>query len=123
MSTSVSDHFIAGKVGFSHGGMSFLYFVADPAQPLDSNLRATMVRIASAKTAGAFDVHRPFVFSSTWGGGNWTVFCKRLLVDSVGTKIPAEEDVSQLLEKLKVSPGGGHLSDGSVSICLGPSDV
>ena len=57
------------------------------------------------------------------GGGNFKFFCKRLSVDSFGTQIPAEEDVSQLLEKLKVSPGGGQLSDGPVSICLGQSDV
>ena len=30
-----------------------------------------------------------------------------LKVDSAGKKMPSEEDVSELLNKLKVSPGGG----------------
>ena len=46
-----------------------------------------------------------------------------LSFEAVGKKVPSEEDVSQLLEKLKVSPGGGHLSDGGSLICLGQSDV
>ena len=36
--------------------------------------------------------------------------------------MPSEEDVYPLLEKLKISPGGGHLSDGISSICVGQSD-
>jgi len=35
---------VVGKIAFSHGGLDFLYFVADPAQPLDGFLRATWVR-------------------------------------------------------------------------------
>jgi hypothetical protein len=35
----------------------------------------------------------------------------------------SEEDVSQLFEKLKVSPGGGLLRDGIATICVGQSDV
>jgi hypothetical protein len=116
LSTSVSTGLVAGKVGFSHGGLQFLYFVADPEQPLDGNLRATWVRIASVKTG-------PIVVSFTWGGGKYRVVCKMLSLDSVGSKVSSVEDVSQLLEKLKISPGGGHLSDGSTSICVGQSDV
>ena len=67
LSTSVSLNFVGGKVGFSHGGLDFLYLVANPAQPLDSNLRGTLVRIASAKTPGEFNVHSPFVLAFTWG--------------------------------------------------------
>ena len=37
-------------------------------------------------------------------------------------KMPSEEDVSQLFKKLKVSPLGGLISDGLVTICLGESD-
>jgi hypothetical protein len=123
LSSSVKIDLVGGKVGFSHGGMMFLYFVADPAQPLDGNLRATWVRVASAKTGGGFDVHRPFVASFTWGGGNYRVVCPKLSLDQVAQKVSSVEDVSQLLEKLKISPGGGHLSDGSASICVGKSDV
>ena len=36
--------------------------------------------------------------------------------------MPPEEDVSPLFEKLRLSPGGGQLSDGSTSICVGQSD-
>ena len=127
LSTSVSMDFVAGKVGFSHGGLDLLYFVADPLQPLDSSLRATLLRIASAKTAGQFDVHHPFVFSLTWAGGKCQYLCK-MLVDMGGTAKPgkkdsSEEDVSQLLEKLKVSPGAGLISDGTVTIRVGSSDV
>jgi len=35
LSASMSMSFTAGKVPFSHGGLEFMYFVADPAQPLD----------------------------------------------------------------------------------------
>jgi len=55
LSMSVTMNFVGGKVGFAHGGLDFLFFVADPAQPLDGNLRATLVRIASAKIRGEFD--------------------------------------------------------------------
>jgi len=123
LSTSMLQDFVVGKVGFSHGGLDFIYLVSDPAQPLDGNLRATMVRVASAKTGGSFDRYQPFVAASTWGGGNWHYFCKMLSMDFVGTKMASEEDVSQLFERLKVSPGAGHLSDGANSICLGQSDV
>jgi hypothetical protein len=104
--------FLAGKVGFSHGGLEFLYFVSDPAKPLDGNLRATFVRIAS--------LHLLFVLSCKWGGGNYETICKRLSVDSIGQKV---EDVSQLFDTLKVSPGGGVLSDGTVTIRVGSSGV
>ena len=125
LSTSISISLVAGKVGFSHGGLEFLFFVADPAQPLDGNLRATWVRIAAAKTAGEFDVQRPFVIAAAWGGGIFKAYCKDLSVDVVGHKMPPEpeEDLSQLLEKLRVSPGAGLASDGSTSICIGQSDV
>jgi len=123
LSTSLSVEFVGGKVGFSHGGLEFLYFVADPEQPLDGNLRATIVRISAAKTAGEFDVNRPLVFSCKWGHGDFTFCCKMLSLDTVGTKMAPVEDVSQLLEKLRVSPGGGHLSDGSLSFCIGQSHV
>jgi hypothetical protein len=123
VSTSVSMEFVAGKVGFSHGGLDFLHFVADPGQPLDGNLRAMLVRVSSAKTAGEFDVHRPFVCSLRWGGATFQLSCKMLSLDTVGMKMPSVEDVSQLLEKLKVSPGVGLFSDGSASICVGQSDV
>jgi hypothetical protein len=99
-----------------------MYFLADPAQPLDGNLRATMVRIASAKTAGEFDRHRPFVMSLTWSCGSFQVYCKMLSMNQMGKKLPLEEDVSQLLEKMRISPGAGLLSDGSASICVAPSD-
>ena len=44
----------------------------------------------------------------------------------VGKIMPAVQDVSQLLqepERLRVSPGGGDLSDGSARICVGQSDA
>ena len=123
LSTSVSNYAVAGKVGFSHGGLDFTYFVADPAQPLDGNLRATLVRIASTTTAGDFDRHRPLVVSCTWGGGHFLFFCKMLALRTTGKKMPSVEDMSQLFEKPSVSPGGGHLSDGTASICVGQSDI
>ena len=86
LNTSVAMDFVGGKVGFSHGGLDALYFVADPAQPLDGVLRATLVRIASTKTPGEFDVHRPFVLSCAWGRGNFELFCKSLALDTVGKK-------------------------------------
>jgi len=89
-------------------------------------LRATFVRIASDKTAGFFNLHIPFVLSCKWGGGNYQTICKRLSVDSIGQKVlkmSSEEDVSPLFEKLKVSPGGGLLSDLTVTIRDGSSDV
>jgi hypothetical protein len=127
LSTCTELNFVAGNVGSSHGGLDLMYFVADPAQPLDSNLRAALVRIPSAKTAGELDVHRHFAFSCTWGGGNLQYLCK-MLADMGGTtksgkKGSSEEDVSQLLEKLKVSPGAGAISDGSVTIRVGSSGV
>jgi hypothetical protein len=121
--TSISMGSVAGKVAFSHRGLDFLYFVVDPEQPLDSNLRATRVRIASAKTAGEYDVHRAFVASCVWGGGNFHYFCKKQTLDSSGKKMPSEVDVSQLVEKLKKSPGAGLFSDGSATICVGQSHV
>jgi len=84
LSTKVSMDFVGGKVGFSHGGMDILYFVADPEQPLLSDLRATIVRISSTKTGGEFDVARVFVVACTWGGGNFQIFCKRLSIDKFG---------------------------------------
>ena len=44
-------------------------------------------------------------------------------LDCVGKKVSSEEDVSQLFEKLKVSPGVGLISDGPVTIRVGASDV
>jgi hypothetical protein len=43
-------------------------------------------------------------------------------VDCEGKRIPSVEDMSQLFEKLKVSPGGGHLSDGPSTIYVGKSN-
>ena len=123
MATSISMDYVGGKVGISHRGLDAVYFVADPEQPLDGNLRATWVRIASAKTAGEFDVHRPYVLAFTWGGGMFHSFCKMLALDSTGAQVLSGEDLSQLFEKLKVSPGGGLLSHGSATICLGQSDA
>ena len=124
LSSSISMDWIGGKVGFSHGGLEILYFVADPEQPLDCKLSATIIRIASAKTSGEFDVQHPFVVSSTWGCGNCRLGMSTTMiaVDIGGKKMPSEENVSQLFEKLKVSPGGGLISDGTVTICLGESD-
>ena len=99
-----------------------MYFVADPAQPLDGNLHATWFRINSAKTAGEFDVHRPVVVPLSWGSGTFHMLCTMLAVDTLGKKVSSVEDVAQLFEKLEVSPGGGLLSDGSVTIRVG-SDV
>ena len=127
LSTSISQDLGGGKVGFSHGGLDILCFVADPEQPLDRILRATFVRIASAKNAGEFDVHSPFVFSLIWRFDQdlSQILCKRVGANLEGKKeeMSCEEDVSKLLEKLIVSPGGGHLSDGSATICVGQSDV
>jgi hypothetical protein len=124
LSSSLMMNFVAGKVGFSHGGLDFLYFIADPEQPLDRILRATLVRIASAKTRGDFDVHRPFVghvVSGTWDGVDFHAVCMKLPLDIVGKKVSSEKDVSELFEKLKISPGGGHLRDGSVTFSVGKS--
>jgi len=123
LSTSVAIDFVGGKVGFSQGGLELLYLVADPEQALDGTLRATMVRIASAKTGGEFDVHRPLVFFLTWGSGKFHTVCKMLSFERVGTKMASAEDVSQLFEKLKLSPGVGLLSDGSATICVGQSEA
>jgi hypothetical protein len=123
LSTSLSMDIGGGELGFSHGGLDFLYFVADPAQPLDGNVRATTIRIGPDKTAGEYDVTRPFVFSCTWGFDNYQGCCKMLSFEALGKKVPSEKDVSQLLEELKLSPGGGHLSDGNSTVCLGQSDV
>jgi hypothetical protein len=123
LSTSVSMNPVAGKVQFSHGGLDFLYFIADPEQPLDGTVRATWVRVNSSNTVGEFDVHRPFVVSCTWGSGKSEAFCKKLALGMVGVRMPSVENVSQLLEQLKLSPGQGLLSDGSATICVGQSDV
>jgi len=116
-STSILMKFVGGKVGLSHGGLDFFYFVADPEQPLDSYLRAAWFRIASTKIGGGWDGHHPLVVSCAWVGGNFQIFCKSLALDTVGKKIP-REDV-----ELKVSPGGEHVSDGTVTICVGGYDV
>ena len=121
LSVSVKMDFLVGKVGFSHGGLDVLYFVSDPEKPLDRNLRATLIRIPAAKTRGEFDRHRPLVVSLKWGSGLFHGLCMKLPVDTVGKKMPLVEDVSQVFEKLKVSPGGGSISDGTTTICLGQS--
>jgi hypothetical protein len=139
--TSVKIDIMCGKVGFSYGGLDALFFVADPEQPLDGTLRATWIRISSTRTAGEFNVHRPYVSFCTWGNGNFRVLCKTLSLDSTGTSPPVlarltgqtltpspesvseVEDVSELLEKLEVSPGAGLLNDGCASICIGQSDA
>jgi len=121
LSTSVSVDFIGGKVGFSHGGLEALYFVADPSQPLDGNLRAMWIRIPPAKTGGEFDVHHPSVAALTWGYGNFQS-CTTASLDIWGTKVLPVEDVSELFQKLKVSPGAGLFSDGNSTICVGESD-
>jgi hypothetical protein len=138
LSTSFQHDFVGGKVGFSHGGLDLFHFVADPRVPLDGNLRATVIRIAptktggdpgqvariaSSKTKGEFDRQGPLVISHTWGGGNLEIFCKKLCVDSKGKQMASEDDVSQLFENLKISPGAGLISDGPVTICVGQSDV
>jgi hypothetical protein len=86
LSTWLRQDNVVGKIAFSHGGLDFLYFVADPAQPLDGYLRATWVRIASAKTGAESGVRLPFVLSFAWGGGKFESFCKRLLMDTVNPK-------------------------------------
>jgi hypothetical protein len=123
LSVSVKMDFLVGKVGFSHGGLDVLYFVCDPEKPLDRNLRANVIRIPAAKTRGEFDRHRPLVVSLKWGGGHIHALCMKLPIDTVGEKMPSVEAVSQIFEKLKVSPGGGHISDGATTICLGQSFV
>ena len=45
-----------------------------------------------------------------------------IALDARGKQVSSEDDVSQLFEKLKVSPGGGLLSDGSATIFLGQSN-
>ena len=122
LSTSVAMDFEGGKVGFSYGGLDAMYFVADPAQPLDGILRATLIRIASTKTAGEFDVHRPMVLSCAWGRGNYQIFCKSLALDTVGKKESSAEEVSEAFEKLKLAPGGGLFSDGSSTIFVSHSE-
>ena len=110
LSVGLTMNFVGGKVGFAHRGLNFLFFVADPAKPLDGNLRATIVRIASAKTS---------VTSCTWGGGgNLQCFCKMQALALTGQKRPSVEDMSQLFEKLKVSLGGVSVSDGSLNLPL-----
>ena len=123
LSTSISMDFVCGKVQFSHGGLDFLYFIADPEQPLDANLRAAWFRINGANTAGEFDVHRPFVATCLWGGGRFHFLCAMLSLDMMGRRVSSLEDVSQLFEKIKTSPGRGLLSNGTVSICVGESNV
>ena len=85
-------------------------------------------------------MHHPYVSFCTWGNGNFRVLCKTLSLDSTGTSpsalarltgqalTPSPEDaseveVSELLEKLEVSPGAGLLNDGCASICIGQSDA
>jgi len=125
LSTSISMDYVAGKVGFSHGGLDVLLFVADPEQPLDGYLRATLVRVAAAKVRGAIDVDRPFVFSLEWGAGAYHMVGRIIGFDSLGKKRPpvVEDDVHQLFEKLKVSPGVGVFSDGYATIRVGQSDA
>jgi hypothetical protein len=123
LSTSISDSTVVGKVQLSHGGLDLVYFIADPLEPLDRNLRAMYLRITSAKTAGEVGVHRPIVIAFKWGDGILKTFCKTLSFDTVGKRVPSEEDVSQLCARLKISPGAGLLSDGSASLCVGQSDV
>ena len=67
LSSSTKTAFVGGKMGFSHGGMDLMHFVADPSQPLDSTLRAVAIRISAGKERGAFDVQRPFVACLAWG--------------------------------------------------------
>jgi len=121
LSASVAKSAVAGKLGFCHGGLDVTCFIADPEQPLDGNLRATLVRYASRASAkiGA----PPMVFDLTWGYGNFRTVCSMIDFDRVGTKSPEAEDVSQLFEKLNVSPGGGHLIDSNATICIAQSDV
>ena len=116
LSIGLTMNFVGGKVGFANRGLDLLFFVADPAQPLDGNLRASLVRIPSAMTRGEFDRHRPSVFSCMWGGGNLQCFCKMQRLSLAGKKRPSVEDMSQLFEQLKVSRGGVHLSDGSLNL-------
>ena len=124
LSTSMSKDMTASKFHFSHGGLEFIYFFADPEKPLDHTLRATCVRIAAGKTAGEFDVQRPYVATRTWDHeGNFHVVCMRLSYVLAGKKVESVEDVTQLLERLKVSPGGGHLTDGGISMCVGQEEV
>ena len=124
LSTSLTMDLTAGKVQFSLGGLDFLYFVADPEQPLDHTLRATVVRIPAAKTSGEFDVHRPFVATRTWDhDGNNHGVCMRLSYSAAGKKVSSEEDTSQLFETLRVSPGVGRLGGRSVAICIGGSQA
>ena len=124
LSTSLSVDMTAGKFQFSHGGLEFLYFFVDAEKPLDHTLRATCVRIGGGKTAGEFDVHCPYVATRTWDHeGNFHVVCMRLSYNLAGKKVSSVEDVTQLLERLKVSPGGGHISDGGISMCVGQLEV
>jgi hypothetical protein len=83
-STSILMKFVGGKVGLSHGGLDFFYFLADPMQPLDGNLRAAWFRIASTKIGGGWDGHHPLVVSCAWVGGNFQIFCKDLALNTVG---------------------------------------
>ena len=99
-----------------------MFLVSDPQQPLDGNLRATMVRIARAKAnQGWFDVYRPYIVSYIFGGGKYHIACKMLACNSFGKKKPSVENVSHLLQEQRVAPGGGLLSDGTVTICVGQS--
>jgi hypothetical protein len=107
LSFSVSNDFWGGKVGFSHGGLQFLYFVADPAKPLETNLRAALVRIASAKTKGDFDVHHPFVFICAWSRRNFQIFSPMLSIDKGKTKASLNPQLSTFnsqLSSLKPQP-------------------
>jgi hypothetical protein len=122
LSISISMDFVGGNLGYSHGGLDFLYLIADPSQPLDGNLRAAWGRVNSAKTPGEFDVHHPFVATCTWGSARFHFLCKMLKLDMLGKKkMLAVEDVSQLFDKLKSSQGGSLLSSGKVAICVGDS--
>jgi len=68
-------------------------------------------------------VHHPFVLSWTWGRENVQIFCKMLSISSWGKKVPYEEDVTPFFQNLRFSPGGGLLSDGNATICVGQSDA
>ena len=56
-------------------------------------------------------------------GGGGALAASMLSLSVVGNTMPLEEDVPQLFERLKISPGEGHLRDGSASTCVGPSHV
>ena len=83
LSTSFSMDLVGGKFGFFHGGLGYVYFVADPAQPLDRNLRATWVGIPPAKNKRGFRCAPFFVVACTWGNKVFQAFCTRRSFNSV----------------------------------------